>query len=193
MWQNNLLKFYLEYNVDQACDYGNDLLSDLQERLPSQDLSDLYFSLATALALQGSQLTEAESMFNLALEKLEGNVIAQPMKPFLLNNLGVTHFYQFIEKSTQITNQTSTSEKGAMDKIGEILAHFDKGVRNLKMSVRTFESFDSRFAELETSEQKTQEVSLEKLKQKVFVDEFFDPSAKDIIPKDHKSYDMKNH
>jgi hypothetical protein len=22
------------------------------------------------------------------------------MKPFLLNNLGVTHFYQFIEKST---------------------------------------------------------------------------------------------
>ena len=152
MWQNNLLKFYLEYNVDQACDYGNDLLSDLQERLPSQDLSDLYFSLATALALQGSQLTEAESMFNLALEKLEGNVIAQPMKPFLLNNLGVTHFYQFIEKSTQITNQTSTSEKGAMDKIGEILAHFDKGVRNLKMSVRTFESFDSRFAELETSE-----------------------------------------
>ncbi len=104
MWQNNLLKFYLEYNVDQACDYGNDLLSDLQDRLPSQDLSDLYFSLATALALQGSQLTEAESMFNLALNKLETDKTAQPMKPFLLNNLGVTHFYQFIEKSTQITN-----------------------------------------------------------------------------------------
>ena len=29
MWQNNLLKFYLDYNVDQACDYGNDLLNDL--------------------------------------------------------------------------------------------------------------------------------------------------------------------
>jgi hypothetical protein len=41
MWQNNLLKFYMEYNVDQACDYGNDLLSDLQERLSVQDLTDL--------------------------------------------------------------------------------------------------------------------------------------------------------
>ena len=80
-----------------------------------------------------------------------------------------------------------------MDKIGEILAHFDKGIRNLKLSVRTFEGFDSRFADLDSAETKTQEVSLEKLKQKVFVDEFFDPSAKDIIPKDHKSYDMKNH
>ena len=36
-------------------------------------------------------------------------------------------------------------------------------------------------------------MSLEKLKQKVFVDEFFDINSKDIIPKDHKSYDMKNH
>lgn len=64
-----------------------------------------------------------------------------------------------------------------MDKIGEILAHFEKGVRNLKLSVRSFENFDLRFAELENNEQKTQEVSLEKLKQKVFVDEFFDPTA----------------
>lgn len=91
-------------------------------------------------------------MFNQALEKLEGDKFTQPMKPFLLNNLGVTHFYQFIEKSTQITNQTSTSEKGAMDKIGEILAHFDKGIRNLKLSVKTFENFDSRFADLENSD-----------------------------------------
>ena len=41
MWQNNLLKFYLEYNVDQACDYGNDLLSELSDRLSSKDLADL--------------------------------------------------------------------------------------------------------------------------------------------------------
>ncbi len=27
----------------------------------------------------------------------------------------------------------------------------------------------------------------------MFVDEFFDPNAKEIIPKDYKSYDMKNH
>ena len=73
------------------------------------------------------------------------------MKPFVLNNLGVTHFYQFIEKSAFITNQQAGSEKGAMDKIGEILAHFEKGVRNLKYSVRAFENFDQRFAELEAA------------------------------------------
>jgi hypothetical protein len=118
------------------------------------------------------------------------------MKPFLLNNLGVTHFYQFIEKSTQVTNQQANSEKGALDKIGEILAHFDKGVRTLKQSVRAFEGFDARFAELdaaETANSSQKEVSMEMLKQKIFVDEFFDPLSKDIIPKDYKSYDMKNH
>jgi hypothetical protein len=36
-------------------------------------------------------------------------------------------------------------------------------------------------------------VSVERLKHKVFVDEFFDPTARDILPKDIKSYDMKNH
>lgn len=38
-----------------------------------------------------------------------------------------------------------------MDKIGEILQHFDKGVRNLKTSVREFESFDDRFKDLEVN------------------------------------------
>jgi hypothetical protein len=51
MWQNNLLKFYLDYNVDQACDYGRDLLGELEERLSSGDLVDLKFSTATALSL----------------------------------------------------------------------------------------------------------------------------------------------
>jgi hypothetical protein len=104
MWQNNLLKFYLEYNVDQACDYGSDLLSELQDRLSPQDHSDLQFSLATALCMQGSSLNEAESLFDQALIKLD-SAKSQEMRPFLLNNLGVTHFYQFIEKSTLITNQ----------------------------------------------------------------------------------------
>jgi hypothetical protein len=54
--------------------------------------------------MQGSQLNEAESLFDSALANLE-NSKDQVMRPFLLNNLGVTHFYQFIEKSTQITNQ----------------------------------------------------------------------------------------
>lgn len=51
MWQNNLLKFYLDYNVDQACDYGGELLSDIGDRLLPGDQVDLKFSLATALSL----------------------------------------------------------------------------------------------------------------------------------------------
>ena len=71
------------------------------------------------------------------------------MKPFLLNNLGVTHFYQFIEKSAFITSQQpGTTEKGALDKIGEILGHFEKGMKNLKRSVHSFEDFENRFKEL---------------------------------------------
>ncbi len=39
-----------------------------------------------------------------------------------------------------------------------------------------------------------QEVTVERLKQKVFIDEFFDPIARDILPKDGiKTYDIKNH
>lgn len=35
---------------------------------------------------------------------------------------------------------------------------------------------------------------MEKLKQKIFVDEFFDATAKDILPVGGiKSYDLKNH
>ena len=100
MWQNNLLKFYLEYNVDQACDYGNELVQELQERLPKQDMVDLYFSTATALALQGSQLGEAETMYEQALAEIGEDQMTASLKPFLLNNLGVTHFHQFVEKSS---------------------------------------------------------------------------------------------
>ena len=102
LWQNNLLKFYLDYNVDQACSYGQELLDDLEDKLPAPELVDLKFSTATALSLQGSQLTEADSLYEAALAKIEPSAT---MKPFLLNNLGVNHFYQFIEKSTQVTSQ----------------------------------------------------------------------------------------
>jgi len=42
-----------------------------------------------------------------------------------------------------------------MDKIGEIIAHFEKGIKNLKLSVRQFENFDHRFADLELSQSAT--------------------------------------
>ena len=48
MWQNNLLKFYIENDIDKACDYGSDLIHDYQEILPNNDLVDLKFSLAVS-------------------------------------------------------------------------------------------------------------------------------------------------
>ena len=64
----------------------------------------------------------------------------------------------------------------------------------MKQSVREFEGFDTRFQDLETDSAQTSEVSMERLKQKLFVDEFFDPKAKDILPKNGiTTYEIKNH
>ena len=63
-------------------------------------MADLYFSTATAYALQGSQLGEAEKLYEQALAVIGEDKAVQPLKPFLLNNLGVTHFHQFVEKSS---------------------------------------------------------------------------------------------
>ncbi len=49
LWQNNLLKFYLENDVDKACDYGSDLLHDLSQILPNEELADLKFTLGVRL------------------------------------------------------------------------------------------------------------------------------------------------
>ena len=34
-WQNNLLKFYLENNIDKAIDYGGELIEEVGPLLPS--------------------------------------------------------------------------------------------------------------------------------------------------------------
>ena len=45
MWQNNLIKFYLDHNVDKACELGDDLLENDNKNLNNNDLADLKFSL----------------------------------------------------------------------------------------------------------------------------------------------------
>ena len=49
MWQNNLLKYYMEYDIDKACDYGEDLMTE--PGLSSKDSQDLKFSLAVSAIL----------------------------------------------------------------------------------------------------------------------------------------------
>lgn len=53
MWQNNLLKFYMEHDVMKAVNYGHELLDEVGEILPKAESSDLSFSLGTSYALKG--------------------------------------------------------------------------------------------------------------------------------------------
>ena len=49
MWQNNMLKFYLENDVDKAVDYGSDLVGDLEGLLTKTDMVDLKFTLGVRI------------------------------------------------------------------------------------------------------------------------------------------------
>ena len=85
MWQNNLLKFYMEHDIG----------------IPKNDLSDLRFSLATSYALQGDteMLDSAQDLFKASLAD------ALPAhRGFIHNNLGMTHFYKFVALSSTITD-----------------------------------------------------------------------------------------
>ena len=59
MWQNNLLKFYLEHDIAKAADLSKELIADLGNILPEPDVGDLKFSLATAQALEGTDIESA--------------------------------------------------------------------------------------------------------------------------------------
>jgi len=55
MCQNNLLKHYLENDVDKCVDYGNKILThkDDVRKLSYYNQHDLYFTVGTAHVLQG--------------------------------------------------------------------------------------------------------------------------------------------
>ena len=110
------------------------------------------------------------------------------MKGYIYNNLGIVHFFSFIEKSVEITDV----QQGGLEKVGVVMAHLEKGIHNLKQSICHFEDFQTKFRQLDsndpgTVEKREEEVSLSLIQQKLFIDEFFDPkNQKEIIPKDFK-------
>jgi hypothetical protein len=65
-------------------------------------------------------LDEAEKLFTSTLEQTNN----YQMKGYVYNNLGISNFFNFIEKSTKITDAPG----GGMEVIGEIMAHFEKGI-----------------------------------------------------------------
>jgi hypothetical protein len=54
VWQNNLLKFYMEHDINKAIDFSKELIEEHGEVLNKRDFSDLQFSLATSYLLEGS-------------------------------------------------------------------------------------------------------------------------------------------
>jgi hypothetical protein len=66
-WQNNVLKFYLDNNIDKAIDYGNELLDQVGPILDAPELQDLQFSLGTAHSLKCDDLDQALVLYDFAL------------------------------------------------------------------------------------------------------------------------------
>lgn len=72
MWQNNLLKFYLENDIDKAISYGKELKEEFGQILPKVDQDDLKFSLATSYALKGDlrEFDYVKKMFEECVEEM---------------------------------------------------------------------------------------------------------------------------
>ena len=97
MWQNNLLKFYMENDIKKAIDYSKELIDEHGEILSSKDKCDLQFSLATSYVLEGSpeHLDPARELYREALTTYDN-----PMyHGYIYNNLGMANFYNFVMKS----------------------------------------------------------------------------------------------
>ena len=141
MWQNNLLKFYMEHDIDKAIRYGNELSDELGHILQEGDQDDLKFSIATSYALKGdlNHFDEAKTMFQECCESMPAT-----QKGFVLNNLGMLHFFNFVRMSTDLKDP----QGAGLDTIQPIIDNYEAAVLNLKKSVHAFELFDLAYAEL---------------------------------------------
>ena len=72
MWQNNLLKFYMEHDIDKAVSYGRELTDEFAQILPQAEQDDLKFSLATSHALRGdlSVFDEVKTLFTECVDSM---------------------------------------------------------------------------------------------------------------------------
>lgn len=182
MWQNNLLKFYMENDVERAIEYSKELIDEHGSILPEKDQTDLKFSLATSIILQGDPetLPTAKEILYEALQ------YEDPLhQGYIYNNLGMAHWFDFVIRSSQITDP----ENQLMETIQPLIDNFEDSVYYLKKSIHAFEQFDARFKPLTNDEG----VDVDLVTQKLFVDEMFQlqRGTGEVIPKDSKSYDMR--
>lgn len=202
MWQNNLLKFYMEHDIEQALVYGRELSEEVGQILPLADQNDLKFSIATSHALKGDlqDFDAVKTMFHECAESMEPAQLG-----FVLNNLGMWHLFNFIKLSTELKDP----QGAGMDAIQPVIDNYEAAVFNLKKSVRSFELFELVFEDLKGRDAQALEaevakadqskgteqaakVPLSAIKAKLFSDEFFNlEPAGELLPQNFKHYDLK--
>ena len=151
MWQNNLLKFYLEFDVERAMDYGQDIIGDVGPKLPSANQQDLYFTVGTAYSLECEDIDTAIDLYNQALSHSTKG--PHDISGIVHNNLGITHFYKFIDSQRAMDDPSQMTE----DKMKAVFESMNQAITNLKKSVLLIEGFEER---LKLGEEEGQEVSM---------------------------------
>ena len=109
LWQTNLLRFYLQNDLEKAISLGEDIIEEQGISLDNDRLSDVKFNLATAIALRGDEddLKQVITLYNEALE-----ISSPAFAPFILNNLGMAHFFDFVLNNRE---QNAVKEDGPLD------------------------------------------------------------------------------
>ena len=101
-----MLKFYLENNIDKAIEYGGELNEEVGPLLRAHSQQDLQFSLGTALSLKCEDLETAMNHYSQAVDLGGDN---DQMMGIIRNNLGITHFFKFVQLSQEIKNPAAIS------------------------------------------------------------------------------------
>ena len=178
MWQNNLLKFYIEHDVPKAIEYARQLIEEVAHQLPANDRAELKFSLATSMILEGDPeyLPEAKSIFAVCADET-----ADPLfKGYVYNNQGMANWYHFVHMSQQGRDKMTDPEQ-----LKPMIEALEGTMEHLKKSVRSFEQFDALFEVLQSEDAaqvSSEQVDASLVKHKLFVDEFFTHTPGQIIP-----------
>lgn len=103
----------MENNVDKAIDYGTELYDEVVPLLDQINGNEMRFSLATAHSLKCEEIDTAIGLYKEALtydqEVLDKYPQLSQFMGIVKNNLGITHFFKFIELSNMIPNQNDVS------------------------------------------------------------------------------------
>lgn len=120
---------------------GHELIQEVGASLNPINRQDLKFSVATAHSLICDDIELALSLYDEALKE-EGT---QEMRGVILNNLGMTNFFNFIALSQ---GEEDPAQIPA-EKLQKILKAANEAIKQLKLSVLTFEDFNERLKHLE--------------------------------------------